>query len=403
MPSTRGRAEALFAGGVAAVVLLGAVWAFLAFAVTPLHESPAAVRSTPAAEPAAQYAAAVETSRRRARELVAGLDTPGLSLAVALDGEVVWAEGFGWTDVEARAPVTALTRYRLGALSKPLTAFGAALLHDQGRLDLDAPVQRYVPQYPAKQWTVTTRQLMGDVAGVHRPRGDNRDDSMPGRSCRSLGDAVAELTTDPLFFEPGTEYRYSVWGWVLVSAAIQGAAGEPFEIFMTRRVFAPLGLERTTVAEFSGLDNLPSNRQQRWILGVPAGVETDSLPEYSCLAGGGAFLSTPSDLVRFGSAMFTPGLLRAETIAAFQAPGRLASGAATTYGLGWTVGNVELAGGTTRMLSHRGSPRGGGIALATFPDRRLAVAAAVRMLDSNAVLSFARDVAADFARADAGP
>ena len=95
----------------------------------------------------------------------------------------MWAEGFGYAAVD-RTPVTPLTRFRLGALSKPMTAVAAALLHDRGRLDLDAPVQRYVPAYPQKQWTVTTRQLMGDVAGVHRSRGDNNDgDSMPTEHC----------------------------------------------------------------------------------------------------------------------------------------------------------------------------------------------------------------------------
>ena len=105
----------------------------------------------------------------------------GLSVAVAVNGGIVWAESFGWADVDGRTPVTPLTRFRLGALSKPLTAVAAALLYDGGRLNLDAPVQRYVPAYPGKQWAVTTRQLMGDVAGVHRIRGDNND-AMPVRT-----------------------------------------------------------------------------------------------------------------------------------------------------------------------------------------------------------------------------
>ena len=113
-----------------------------------MHESAAAVPSTAAAAPADRYAGPVDQSKRLARALAAGDSLPGLSVAVAVDGEIVWAEGFGVTDVESRTPVTPLTRFRLGALSKPLTALAAALLHDRGRLDLDAPVQRYVPAYP---------------------------------------------------------------------------------------------------------------------------------------------------------------------------------------------------------------------------------------------------------------
>ena len=159
------------------------------------------------------------------------------------------------TDVESRTPVTPLTRFRLGALSKPLTAVAAALLHDRGRLDLDAPVQRYVPAYPKKQWMVTTRQLMGDVAGVHRIRGDNND-AMPGGHCDSVGEAVAMLADDPLLFEPGTQHRYSVWGWVLVSGVVEGAAGEPFPRFMIREVFEPLAMKRTVVAETDYLEGV---------------------------------------------------------------------------------------------------------------------------------------------------
>ena len=299
--------------------------------------------STAAAAHTDRYAGPVEESRRLARALVAGDNLPGLSVAVAVDGEIVWAEGFGWTDVESRTPLTPLTRFRLGALSKPLTAVAAALLHDRGRLDLDAPVQRYVPAYPEKQWTVTTRQLMGDVAGVHRIRGDNND-AMPAAHCASLDEAVAMLADEPLLFEPGTQHRYSIWGWVLVSAVVEGAAGEPFTRFMVREVFEPLAMDRTVVAETEGLDGVAHGAGRR--------------PDYSCVAGGGAFLSTPTDLVRLGSAMLKPGLLQADTIAAFQTPTRLVSGASTTYALGWTVRSVQLAGEPARISQSPRQSRG---------------------------------------------
>ena len=134
----------------------------------------------------------------------------------------MWAEGFGWADVDRSTPVTPLTRFRLGALSKPLTAVAAALLHERGRLDLDAPVQRYVPAYPAKQWTVTTRQLMGDVAGVHRIRGDNNDAMPVEPLCKASTRRWRCLPTTRSCSSRGREHRYSIWGWVLVSAVVRG-------------------------------------------------------------------------------------------------------------------------------------------------------------------------------------
>jgi CubicO group peptidase (beta-lactamase class C family) len=395
--STRRRAEAalavLFAAGIV-VVGGGAVWFVSTMSV---HEDAAAVPSTAAASHTDTYAGPVEESRGLARALAVGDNLPGLSVAVAVDGETVWAEGFGWADVDRRTPVTPHTRFRLGALSKPLTAVAAALLHDRGRLDLDAPIQRYVPAYPAKQWTVTTRQLMGDVAGVHRIRGDNND-AMPVRHCASLDEAVAMLADDPLLFEPGTQHRYSIWGWVLVSAVVEGAAGEPFTRFMVRQVFDPLAMERTLAAEAEGPDAETPFYSPRAVLRTRLGVEEASRPDYSCLAGAGAFLSTPTDLVRLGSAMLKPGLLKAETIAALQTPTRLVSGASTTYALGWTLGSVELAGEPARMVSHRGSPMGGKVSLLTFPDLGLVIAAAANVTHATGVHPFALQVAEAFTR-----
>jgi len=392
--STRWRVEAALALLLAIGVIVGPGVLYLPRTPNPVHSDAAAIRSTSAGLNAGAHAAAIDEARRLARAVLVDENLPGLSLAVAVDGTIVWAEGFGYADVD-RTPVTPLTRFRLGALSKPLTTVAAALLHDRGRLDLDAPVQRYVPAYPEQQWTVTTRQLMGDVGGVHRIRGDNND-AMPNHHCESLDEAVAMLTDDPLLFQPGTQHRYSIWGWVLVSAAVEGAAGEAFDHFMVRQVFEPLGLERTSVAESEGLDDVASFNVGS-VLAARLGVEKASArPDYSCLAGAGAFLSTPTDLVRLGVAMQKPGLLKAATITALQTPTRLVSGASTTYALGWTVSTVQLAGKPVRMVSHRGSPMGGTLSLLTFPDLGLVVAAAANVSNARGVDPFARRIAEVF-------
>jgi serine beta-lactamase-like protein LACTB, mitochondrial len=374
---------ALLAVPLAVVVLVVAGVVLWSSYKVPVHEDAASVPSRTDAAPAGRYVEPAAAGRRQARTLVARDNLPGLSVAVAVDGQLAWSEGFGWADVDSRTPVTPRTRFRLGALSKPLTAVAAARLHDEGRLDLDAPVQRYVRDYPVKAWPITTRQLLGDVAGVHRIRGDNND-AMPITHCDRLDDAVALLTGDPLLFEPGTKHRYSIWGWVLVSAAVQGAAGQAFERYMERSVFEPLGMTRTVSEETDGLVDVAQTASDR--------------PDYSCLAGGGAFLSTPTDLVRLGTAMLKPGYLRAETIADFQRPTRLASGASTTYALGWTVASVPLAGKSVRVVSHRGSPAGGSVTLLTFPDRGVAVAVAANAADAKGVGPFALEVAAAFSR-----
>jgi CubicO group peptidase (beta-lactamase class C family) len=367
----------------------GALWWFSA---VPVHSDPAAVPSTASAH-VERYSDAIEEARRLARALLVNDNLPGLSVAVAADGEIVWAESFGWADIEGREPVTPRTRFRLGAASKPLTAAAVALLHDRGRLDLDEPVQTYVPDYPQKQWPVTPRQLMGDVAGVHRIRGDNND-AMPSERCANLGEALPLFAGEPLMFQPGAEHRYSIYGWMLLSVLVERIAREPFPTFMTRELFVPLGMKSTVLEEAGGVPDNTTTFYSRGKAGRVGPVDPLKA-HYSCLAGAGAFLSTPSDLARFGSAMLKPGFLRGETIATMQAPLQLESGKSTNYALGWKIESVPVAGKSARLVGHRGTPMGGAVSLLTFPDLGVVVAAASNV-GANGVDPFAQKLAEVF-------
>jgi CubicO group peptidase (beta-lactamase class C family) len=380
---------------VGLVVAGGGALYFVA-TINPVHTDPAAVPSKADDTAAGQYLPVVDKAKRLARALVVDENLPGFSVAVAVNGEVVWAEGFGYADIDRRTPVTPRTRFRLGSVSKTLTAAGVALLHDRGRIDLDAPVQRYVPLYPRKQWTITARELMGDVAGVHRIRGDNND-QLPFGHCTSLGESLEMFAGEPLLFEPGTKYRFATNGWVLLSAAIEGAAAEPFRVFMRREVFTPLGMTRTALEGADDDADIVSGYFPRMAMRPKLGLQTAPAADYSCFAGAGGFVSTPSDLVRLGSAMLKPGLLKADTIAVVQEPLRLASGVSTGFALGWKVDDLQLAGALTRVLRHRGSPSGATISLTLVPARKLAIAATANVSYASGVDPFILHVAEEYA------
>ena len=388
-----------------AILAAGGVALLVSVVEQPLYTDPAAIPSTAAAEPEDKYAVPVAEARRLARQLMVDEEYfPSLSIAVGVDGKTVWAEGFGFADSERRAPVTPSMRFRTGSVSKTLTAAAVALLHDRGRLDLDAPVQTYVPAYPQKPWTVTTRQLLGDVAGVHRDRGD-ANDQMPRGYCAAVADALTTFAYEPLAFEPGTRYRFSTSGWILLSAVIEGAAAEPFATFMSREILAPLAMTRTA------LEGTPGTEKDRDSVTYYFRTEQDDNEEsrtapaadYACFFGAGAFLSTPSDLVRLGSAWLQPGLLlKAETLTLFQTPVRFASGTSSSFALGWTVDTIPFAGGQTRAVRHRASLIGGYVSFTLLPDRRLVIAATSRV-SSGRVDSFALQVAELFARSAHAP
>jgi CubicO group peptidase (beta-lactamase class C family) len=396
MSLTRRHGEAALAALFAIGLLVVGGGAFWFLSVMPVHGDPADIPSTVEIADGDRYAGAVEESRRLARSLLVEENLPALSVAVAVDGEIVWAEALGLANIERHEPATPRMRFHIGSISKTLTAAAILRLHERGRIDLDAPVRAYVSAYPQKPWPVTSRQLMGDVAGVHRIRGD--DNEQVPRGCRSLDDAVATFAGEPLLFQPGTQYRFSNPGWVLLSAVVEAAAGEPFDTVMTREIFGPLELKSTLTSDAGGVPDLIDSHAIDLSTKLGLDPELRRPPDSSCLFGAGAFFSTPSDLARFGSAVLKPGLLNVDSIALLQTPLTLASGASTDFALGWKVETVPLAGASARMVAHRATPGGTTVALLTFPDHGLVVAAASNTYFAGGVNQFGIKVAEAFTR-----
>src|SRR5437016_12489074 len=167
---------------------------------------------------------------------------PGVQVAVAVNGKLVWSEGFGYADVERNRPVTRETQFRIGSVSKPLTAAAVVLLYEQGKLDLDAPIQRYVPTFPDKGYPISTRQLAGHLAGIRHYK--DREFFL-NRHFATVRDGLAIFQDDSLLFPPGTRFSYSSYGWNLVSAVVEGAAGEDFLPYISARGLRRLDLAHT--------------------------------------------------------------------------------------------------------------------------------------------------------------
>jgi serine beta-lactamase-like protein LACTB len=354
------------------LVFVVGLFVYMNATARPLHPDPKGVPSVTQSSPSSQWAGAVEHDRQIVRAALVAQNLPGLSVAVGTGGEIVWAEGFGWADLEKRVPVAPLTRFRIGGVSLPLTSAAVGLLLEKGRLHLDAEIQTYVSAFPDKAWPVTVRQLMGHEAGLRKDAGDEE----PLDHCERTIDGLRRFAQYPLVFEPGTRYRYSPYGGILMSAAVEAAANEPFYAFMRTHIFKPLGMADTTPD--SATDPIPDRATFYYpkFAGDPRyGPEPAREGDYSCFAGGGAFLSTPSDLVRFGMAINSGKLLQPATVKLLQTSQRLASGEETGYGLGWDLEKVSLAGESTTMVGHDGEyVIGGSTSLMTFPERGLVVA-----------------------------
>jgi serine beta-lactamase-like protein LACTB, mitochondrial len=355
------------------LVAIPGLWVYMSATATPLHPNPQDVPSMTHSAPLSKWADAVEQGREIVRASLTEQNLPGLSVAVGIGGDIVWAEGFGFADLENRVPLTPDHRFRIGTASKVLTSAAAGLLLEKGRLKLDDVIQTYVPAFPEKEWPVTLRELMGHLAGIKTDGGD--EGPLFSEHCERPVEALQHFAESSLLFEPGTQYRYSSYGWILVSAAVEAAADKPFLTFMQERIFDPLRM-RDTVPD-SATKPIPNRVTfyfPRFAADPTYGLHLMRDLDYSCYAGSSVFLSTPSDLVRFGMGINSGKLLQRDTVRLLQTSQRVASGEETGYGLGWDLETVTLAGEQTRVAGHDGETLGGMVAsLMTFPEHGIVV------------------------------
>lgn len=314
---------------------------------------------------AARLEATIARARAFIRDSIGKVGIPGVSITVMREGRIVWSEGIGWADLEQRVPVTPLTRFRIGSVSKPITAAAIGLLVEAGRLDLDAPVQRYARGFPEKRYPVTTRLAAGHLAGIRHYQGDEFRSMRP---YASVEDGLSIFRDDSLLFRPGTRFLYSSYAWNLVSAVIEGASGRPFLDYMRDAVFRPLGM-RQTVADH--VDSIIPFRARWYTADSLLRITNAPYVDNSYKWAGGGFLSTTEDLARFGHAMLDNALLRAETFRLLTASQRTLAGEETNYGIGWSS-RRDARGRLT--LGHSGGSTGGTAFLVMYPDQKLVVA-----------------------------
>ena len=359
----------LLVPGLIILVVMGLY--FAAASTPPIHPDAQNVSAIQQAPPPQPWAANVDEARKIARDGLVEQNLPGLSVAVGAGGELVWAEAFGWADIEKKVPATPDTRFRIGTASMVLTSAGVGLMLERGQLQLDEKIQTYVPEFGEKQWPVTLRQVLGHVAGVRR---DNGDEEPVHVRCDQTIEGVQRFAKDNLLFEPGTEYRFTTYGGMLVSAAIDTVAGEPFFTYMRKQVFDPLQMTHTNT------DGEPARDRAvyyfpKFAANTRYGPQEPAEEDFTCFSGAGAFLSTASDMVRFGLAIKSGKFLKPETVQLLQTPQRLASGQETGYGLGWDLESAQLAGELTLVIGHDGELRGGMVAsFMTFQNRDLVIA-----------------------------
>jgi CubicO group peptidase (beta-lactamase class C family) len=291
------------------------------------------------------------------------LKLPSLSIAFYKD-DFLWKKSFGYADLEHKIPANADTRYRLASISKPITAVGILKLMQDGKLNLDDEVQKYVPYFPRKRWPVTIRHLLGHLSGISHYR--NYDEEGHFTKHFTTEESIGVFKDWELEHEPGTRYRYTTYGFNLLGAVIEGASGKPYADYMRENVWKPLGMNNTTM---DIADDIITNRASGYQR-INGQVKNCEFVDISSRFAGGGIRSTAVDLINLSKGLDEGKVLSMKNQLMMYTGMATKKGRVTEYAMGWGVDFIQ----GFWNVSHGGGQQGTSTHLLRFPGEKFAVA-----------------------------
>ncbi len=316
---------------------------------------------------------AIAASRDSVNALMQKRNIPGVAVTVMVDGKIAWSEGFGFADLEQKVKVDpAKTKFRIGSISKSLTAAGLAKLYESGKIILDSTIYFYLPNYPRHQYRFTIRQLGGHLAGVRHYKGNEWYST---QHYYSVTEGLSMFKDDSLNFKPGLKFQYTSHGFNLLSAVMEKAAGENFLKFMHQQVFNPLNL-KNTIPDLN--DSIIDGRTRFYEI-RDSKIKNAPYVDNSYKWAGGGFLSSSTDIAAFGNALLGSTFLKPETVRLFTTPQKLNDGSATIYGIGFAAAKDSKQ---YSWFGHSGGSVGGTTDMVIYPEQKIVVVVLTNLSDA---------------------
>lgn len=278
------------------------------------------------------------------------------SVLVAWQGKVIYRKGFGWANAEWKVPNTPATKFRIGSVTKQFTAMLIMQLVEEGKLRLDGTIGDYLPDYPAGPGrAITVHQLLTHTSGLHNYTAIPRFFPEWSRLPQSPAALLAMFDSLPLDFAPGTSWRYSNSGYLVLGAIIERVGGKPYDVALRTRILDPLGLKDT------GYDwNTPviPNRAEGYTRGFDGDEHANYIDMSTPYSAGGMF-STVEDLYRWDQALAARKLLSPASYQIYLAP-HFDIRPGLKYGYGWLHGRVARRAGqdSVEAIGHDGGING---------------------------------------------
>jgi D-alanyl-D-alanine carboxypeptidase len=336
---------------------------------------PALAETTPPAATTAQLAKmdAVMTEGIAARAIAGGV------VGVMRDGKIVLVRAYGVADLEDGQPVAPDTIFRIGSITKQFTTAMLMMLVERGRLSLDDPISRYLPEIPRSDG-ITVRHLLNHTSGIHSYTDKVFVETRATRQ-HTIDEMVAYIAGQaaPIDFAPGTDYRYNNSGYILAGAIVERLTGKTYSAALQDMILTPLGLADTAFDD----ERLVLPRRAKGYAGRD-GVLGHPMPLAVSAAGSaGAMRSTASDLLRWHAALLGGKVVKPESLTLMTRPSTLKDGSPVAqlatpdppeqapmgYGLGLSVGTH----GGRRVVGHWGAINGFNACLFSYPDQRTTI------------------------------
>ena len=332
----------------------------------------------------AAASARADVADDRVRAIMAERHIPGAAVAVVKGGRVVRMKGYGVASLEFGVPVTTDTVFEIGSVSKQMTAAGIMLLVQDGKVNVDERISKYLPNTPEAWKDVTVRHLLTHTSGI------KSYSSLEGFELSrrmTIDDFIKKLSPHPLEFAPGERNIYSNSGFNLLAYIIETQSGKKYIDFMRERIFIPLGMTRTGDRDPRNIIRLRASGYE-WRDGQHSGRD-GSLTD---LMGAGSIVSTIADMTKWEAALRGNKLLTDESKKLIWTQFTFNNGKLSPYGFGWRISDVR----GHKLIAHSGQTAGFGAAIHRYVDNDVTVIALTNLGELGMGTLIALDVAKQY-------
>lgn len=291
----------------------------------------------------------------------------GLTAGVYANSKIVYQGGAGYRDKDNELPAEANMIHRIASIAKPMTAIAVMQLVEQGKIDLDVPIQTYVPEFPKKrEGTITVRHLLTQTSGINAYK--NGKDGSTTKEYATLLDAMDRFKDRKLVGQPGKVYQYTTYGYVVLGVIIEKVSGLSYSAYMQQYVWSPAGMQNTSIEKYNAV---VENKSKFYSRNKKEKIKEQKSTNLSMKVPGGGLQSTVADLLRFGEAILTHKLIQKETFELMlENPGVRPAEAGNPYGMGWFLYDTDPA---RRVIGHSGGQVGTSTQFMLLPDQGVVV------------------------------